>query len=60
MEECKFCKSFLKSKSNLTFHQKTNKKCLEIQKTLSIEVNCDLKDCEFCNKKFIYKWCLFH
>jgi hypothetical protein len=52
MEECQFCKSKLTTKSNLTFHQKNNKKCLDIQKSKSIEVKSELKECDFCNKKF--------
>ena len=40
-EECKcqYCNSTLSTKSNLSFHQKNNKKCLEIQKTKLVKVN---------------------
>jgi hypothetical protein len=51
-ETCQYCNSTLSTKSNLKFHQKNNKKCLEIQKSKSIYINSDLKECEFCNKKF--------
>jgi hypothetical protein len=51
-EECEFCKNKLTTKGNLVFHQKNNKRCLEIQKSLSVEINSELKECEFCNKKF--------
>lgn len=53
MEECQFCKSKLTTKTNLTFHQKNNKKCLDIQKYKSIEVKSELKECDFCNKKLL-------
>jgi hypothetical protein len=50
-EICEYCNG-LSSKSNLLYHQKSNKKCIEIQKTKFGQVNCILKDCEFCKKKF--------
>ena len=51
-EICQYCNSSLSNKGNLIFHQKNNKKCLEIQTNKSIKINSDLKECEFCNKKF--------
>jgi hypothetical protein len=49
---CEYCNSTLSTRSNLLFHQKNNKKCLEIQKSKSIETKSDLKECEFCRKNF--------
>jgi hypothetical protein len=51
-EICEYCSNGLSSKSNLLYHQKNNKKCIEIQKSKFVQVNCNLKDCEFCKKKF--------
>jgi hypothetical protein len=53
-EECEFCKNKLSNKGNLILHQKNNKKCLELQKSLLIEINSDLKECDFCKKKFSF------
>ena len=50
--KCQYCNSTLSTKGNLLFHQKNNKKCLEIQKNNSVEINCKLKNCEFCEKSF--------
>jgi hypothetical protein len=49
-EICQYCNSTLSTKGNLVVHQKNNKKCIEIQKSKSIEIKSDLKECEFCNK----------
>jgi len=51
---CEFCENLLSNKYTLSFHQKNNKKCLEIQKIkLKSNVNSSLQNCEFCNKNFI-------
>lgn len=50
-EICQYCNNTLSNKGNLVVHQKNNKKCIEIQKSKSIEIKSDLKECEFCNKK---------
>ena len=50
--ECNFCESKLENISNLNYHKKTNKKCLEIQKNISGTVTSGLLLCTFCNKKF--------
>ena len=50
--KCQYCNSTLSTKGNLLFHQKNNKKCLEIQKTKLVQVNSELKECQFCNKRF--------
>ena len=51
-ETCEYCNNNLSTKSNLVFHQKNNKKCLEIQKNKSVNINSNLKQCEFCDKEF--------
>lgn len=51
--ECKFCKKTLSSKSNLSYHQKTNKKCLSVQKKESDDIiEVKLTTCDFCDKSF--------
>ena len=47
--ECEFCKKYLSNKSNLTYHKKTNKKCLVLQQKESSE---KIQNCGFCSKKF--------
>jgi len=47
---CGFCNNVLSSKSSLNYHQKTNKKCLQIQ---GKDIN--KYTCIGCNKKFSYK-----
>ena len=49
---CEYCNNSLSTKSNLKIHQKNNKKCLEIQKSKSIDINSNLKECEYCLKTF--------
>lgn len=50
--ECEFCKSILKTKSSLNYHIKNNKKCLEIQSKIMLNIDSGLIECEFCNKSF--------
>ena len=51
--ECQYCKNILKSKANLIYHIKTNKKCLEIQrKNDDLNVISMLLECEYCKKSF--------
>ena len=50
--ECNFCKSVLKTSSSLNYHKKNNKKCLDIQKNISNNINSILKICSFCNIQF--------
>jgi hypothetical protein len=52
-EECQYCKHTLSTKSNLTYHQKNNKKCLLIQESISKDnTSSFLKKCEYCDKLF--------
>jgi hypothetical protein len=48
--ECKFCNKKFSTMSNLNYHTKNNKKCLEIQKIQSDNTSCD-----FCKKNFTNK-----
>ena len=50
--ECNFCKSVLKTSSSLNYHKKNNKKCLDIQKNVSNNINSVLILCSFCNIQF--------
>lgn len=51
--ECEFCKKTLSNKSNLVYHQKTNKKCLSLQEKEGHQLNeIKLNTCTFCNKIF--------
>ena len=50
--ECEFCKSVLKTKSSLNYHNKNNKKCLEIQSKIVLNIDSALIKCEFCGKSF--------
>jgi hypothetical protein len=51
--ECEFCKSNFSSKSNLNYHQRNNKTCLNLQqKSSDKDIKIDLISCNFCNKSF--------
>jgi len=43
---CEFCNNSFSTKSNLNYHKKTNKKCLELQN------KNDFIKCDFCDKLF--------
>jgi hypothetical protein len=47
--DCEFCKQKLSSLSNLNYHKKTNKKCLQVQNNNDVSA---FIPCEFCNKTF--------
>jgi hypothetical protein len=51
--ECKFCNKNFSTISNLNYHMKNNKKCLETQE---VQKNDNiLKSCDFCKKNFSNK-----
>jgi hypothetical protein len=51
--ECKFCNKNFSTISNLNYHMKNNKKCLETQE---VQKNDNiLKPCDFCKKSFSNK-----
>ena len=50
--ECQYCKKILSTKSNLKLHQKTNSSCLDIQKSLNIDIVSLKVNCEYCNETF--------
>jgi len=49
---CEYCKNTYSSKSSLNNHQKTTKKCLEIQKSLNKITDIVEFSCKYCDKKF--------
>jgi hypothetical protein len=53
--ECEFCKKEFSTKSNLSLHKKTTKKCLKIQADLNNIIPISKFSCEYCNKKFSIK-----
>jgi len=52
---CEYCKNTYSSKSSLNNHQKTTKKCLEIQKSLNKKTDILEFSCKYCDKKFTSK-----
>ena len=58
--ECKFCKNQLSTISNLNYHIKNNKNCLEIQKNQNQNDNNNLVSCDFCKKSFSNKSLKIH
>ena len=52
--KCDFCKNEFINKYTMQKHQKRTKYCIDIQKKLNIETKEDLKECEYCEKKFEY------
>lgn len=53
--ECEFCKKIFSTKSNLSLHKKTTKKCLKIQEELGNKQENIIFSCNFCNKDFSLK-----
>ena len=51
---CEFCQKFFSSKSNLIFHQKNARYCMEIREETSTEKYV----CKFCQKNFANKYSL--
>ncbi len=52
---CEYCNNSYASKSSLNNHQKTTKKCLEIQKNLNKVIQSVEYRCKFCDKKLTTK-----
>ncbi len=52
---CEYCNNTYSSKSSLNNHQKTTKKCLEIQKKLNKVTKKVEFTCKYCDKKFTSK-----
>ena len=52
---CQFCNKHLNNKSNLTRHQQTAKKCLNIQLDKNDNIIIKKFDCQFCNKELSSK-----
>lgn len=52
MSQCVYCKKVLSSKSSLLTHQKQTKYCIEIQKSLNVQINVVEFNCLYCFKKF--------
>jgi hypothetical protein len=50
---CEYCDKSFNSKSNLIYHQKNTKYCLDIQ-----GINIDEFFCNFCDKRFVSKYTL--
>jgi hypothetical protein len=55
MFKCEFCEKELKTKSNIVFHQKTAKYCLEKQGKENVNFKCN-----YCKKKFTKKQSLIN
>ena len=52
---CQFCKNTLKNKYILLTHQKTNKKCLDIQHKINNVIENKLTNCSFCEKSYSFQ-----
>jgi hypothetical protein len=52
---CEYCNKTYANKSTLSTHQKSTKKCLEIQKNLNKKNNVIEYNCQYCNKIFTSK-----
>ena len=55
MNQCEYCKKIYNNKYTLEKHQRTTKRCLEIQQKLNDQVEIINFSCEFCNKTFTSK-----
>lgn len=53
--ECEFCKKCFSTKSNLSLHKKTTKRCLKIQDDLKNNQENNTFVCSYCNKNFSLK-----
>jgi hypothetical protein len=52
--KCEFCKTYHTNKYNLDRHQKTTKKCIEIQKSQGLQVEVPLTKCPHCNVDYSF------
>ena len=52
MSKCNFCQKDFSNNSSLGRHKKTNLECIEIQKSLNLEVKQILFKCEYCSKTY--------
>lgn len=52
---CEYCKKTLTTKSNLNYHQKTNKSCISIQEGNNSNIKILLLSCDFCKESFAKK-----
>jgi hypothetical protein len=50
--KCEFCGDFSSTKSSLERHQKIKMKCIEIQKTMGLQVKDPVVKCQYCDKDF--------
>lgn len=48
--KCEYCGSFQTTRGNLEKHQKTTKKCIEIQKVKGLHVENPIRICPYCQK----------
>ena len=51
--QCQYCKKILSTKSSLKLHQKTTSSCLDVQKSLNIDIVSLKVACEYCNETFM-------
>ena len=50
--KCQFYENSFKTASNLKYHQKSAKYCIDIQSKKSLLIDHSLKECIYCTKTF--------